>query len=51
MSEETPPKYVLERRPSVTANVEGLASEDDAAKLGMLAPRLVWVRITRTHQE
>jgi hypothetical protein len=51
MSEEAPPKFLPERRPSVTADAEGLASEDDAAKLGTLAPQLDRVRSTRTHEE
>ncbi|KAH7076868.1 amino acid permease-domain-containing protein [Paraphoma chrysanthemicola] len=36
MSEEAPPKVSSERRASITAAAEGLASEDDAAKLASL---------------
>lgn len=51
MSKEVPPRFSSERRVSVTAAAEGLASEDDAAKLGMMVPCLGWVRDMRTHDE
>lgn len=43
MSEEAPPKFSSERRASFIADAEGLASEDDAAKLGMLVGLSDWV--------
>jgi hypothetical protein len=47
MSEEAPPKFSSERRASVTADTEGLANEDDAAKLGMLVPRFDVRKLTK----
>jgi hypothetical protein len=41
MSDEAPPKFSPERRASVIADAEGLANEDDAAQLGMLAPQQI----------
>jgi hypothetical protein len=51
MSQEETPKLSSQRRASVTAVAEELASENDAAKLGMAVPCSVWVRDMKTHNE
>jgi hypothetical protein len=51
MSEEEPRKLSSERPASLTADAEGLASEDDAAKLGMTVACIIWVRDISTHNE